>query len=440
MEQSTRGTPPPEIVEAPGVDGPEASSAKNHTKASPTAYQICPNEGNRTHVPNEIIDLAFTLRGAEKDVLLLLARYTIGWHGYQGGKHHYTETNLAYSDISAALGVGERAVIKAIKSLVDKQVVIITNCGGGRTPNRYALNYNRSSWLVDVPSVTPNQSHYTDCLRSSAPEIRAQNSTSDPNGGGRGDLEVGGSSDLQIRAKSTRDLVASSVEPEERHLKIVKDKIHPPTPQETNEDAAKEDRGRCVDLLDFKKNQEARETARAIETTLTESFFGGRAPRKLRSHCESLVQRYAGKLDKIDENIRIAIKLATVDNTRGISPPRQLQIIFEEIEHGIKGYLGSEWIGRYMFTNIASEFYSVCGAPRSNLERCITLGKRYHSDISLLGQRFDEVLNRAKAQKRQTGKSPSYPWVLLEEVDNLMKHPPLKNYWANPDERRRNPA
>lgn len=195
--------------------------------------------GNWTATPNDHYDLLISgqVKGIEAQVLLMLLRYTQGWQGYSGSQNHngnacYAEVNLPYSAIRDATKSPKNKLTKAVKSLIKKGLVVLVESGGGASrSNRYALNYDRSSWkLGDVPRVKPTAELYKDCRRntigdSSDPQVTPTVDRGDLEVPSGGDLEVPPGGDLQVTADPAQSPVSTDVVAPKRNEKKLKENI-----------------------------------------------------------------------------------------------------------------------------------------------------------------------------------------------------------------------
>lgn len=83
-----------------------------------------------TQVPNIIFDQYLpTLSIAELKVLLIVIRQTLGWHDKKTGKRKARDRISSYQ-FRQKTGLSRRVISKAIQSLLEKQIIEITNFAG----------------------------------------------------------------------------------------------------------------------------------------------------------------------------------------------------------------------------------------------------------------------------------------------------------------------
>ena len=89
-----------------------------------------------TEVPLRMLDFFLgELNGNEFKIIMLFWRWTKGTQS--------ATVNISIDDITALAKVNKSAVARAISSLTDKQLILVTKKGGG-TSNSYELNHEAS--------------------------------------------------------------------------------------------------------------------------------------------------------------------------------------------------------------------------------------------------------------------------------------------------------
>ena len=153
-------------------------------------------------IANKIMDALISHRipGNEMQCLLYLLRRTYGWNKKQA--------SISYCEFGCATGLSKRNVIRAIKSLIEKRVILLVGVKNDThaeddqdcRANAYKLNKNYSEWGERVSKTTPT----------------TKGVKSDTQGGVKNDTLKGVKSDTP---KRPRAVVLSTLPDSERHIK-----------------------------------------------------------------------------------------------------------------------------------------------------------------------------------------------------------------------------
>ncbi len=189
-----------------------------------------PKSGNWTAVSNVFIDLASGshLTRTQIQVLLILVRFTAGWTGYKGNDRNvnssFAEVNLSLSMITKHAKISRKAAVDALNALQELNVVIVTELGHGRRANRYALNYDASTWAVGtLDPVVPTSDLYDGCQRSGNLEVTTPASSSNLEVTSSSNLEVTTSSNLEVTSRQPQSPANTEAAPAERNQKKSKE-------------------------------------------------------------------------------------------------------------------------------------------------------------------------------------------------------------------------
>lgn len=119
-------------------------------------------ENGYTAFANELLEAIYKskLSGTEKDIILVVARYT---YGFKRKSH-----KLSASFMAKAIGSNSRWVKKSLKSLVENKVIIVVSSKVGIT-NELMINKNYEEWkclggVVEDTSVLENTSVLQDTI------------------------------------------------------------------------------------------------------------------------------------------------------------------------------------------------------------------------------------------------------------------------------------
>ena len=108
-----------------------------------------------TTVANDVLDLFSNgdLSPAESKVLAVLTRLTTGFH--------VVDVRLSYRELSDNTGIDRTSVIRAINSLIKRDVVLKDESGSGRgAKNRYSINHDSSGWSVTYHQVKSRSENF----------------------------------------------------------------------------------------------------------------------------------------------------------------------------------------------------------------------------------------------------------------------------------------
>jgi phage replication O-like protein O len=109
-------------------------------------------ENGHIDIANEIVEALARVRlsGEEVQVLWVILRKTYGWHK--------KEDAISLSQFSELTGLSRQHVLRAIKKLLPKMVITVSN-NGNRHPNTYKFNKNFDDWKVLPKKGTPNNGY-----------------------------------------------------------------------------------------------------------------------------------------------------------------------------------------------------------------------------------------------------------------------------------------
>jgi hypothetical protein len=89
---------------------------------------------NTTPVPNWLFDDGFKyLNGSETKILLAIIRSTLGWYDPKTKKRKDRDW-ISHAQFSSRTGLSERSVTEAVKGLVEKQFIAVTDQFGKPLP------------------------------------------------------------------------------------------------------------------------------------------------------------------------------------------------------------------------------------------------------------------------------------------------------------------